>query len=77
MIQCSDYQIIKEPICGEINKMAPVRFSYPTLSCPLTPCSVNSNFVTAEITYSIVLACHEVLSWPQATFVWKAYISFN
>ena len=29
--------------CGEINKKMPVRLSHPTLSCPLTPCSVNND----------------------------------
>ena len=29
---------------GEINKMAPIRFSHRMLSCPLTPCSINKEF---------------------------------
>ena len=34
----------KDIACGEINKMAPVRLSCPTLSCPLVPCFVNNDF---------------------------------
>ena len=30
--------------CGEINSMVPVRHAHPTLSHPLTPCSVNNDF---------------------------------
>ena len=29
-------------LCREVNKMAPVRLSCPTLSYPLTPCSVSN-----------------------------------
>ena len=51
----------------------PVRLSCSTLSCPLTPCSVNNDFahhkvyVRAEIIYSTVHAHHKVLMWSQAT----------
>lgn len=79
--QCPDYQIIEEPICGEINKMAQVRFSHPTLSCPfLTPCSVNSNF--AQLCNSWGHLQHSTCTswgtlWPQATFVRKHTQAFT
>ena len=52
---------------GEINKIASVRLSFPTFSHPLAPCSVNNDFVTAEITYSTARVHHKVLTWSWAS----------
>ena len=58
--------------CRGINKMVSARLSRPMLSCPLTPCSVNSDLhdsATVDITYSTAQVHHE--AWSQATVLSK------
>ena len=50
------------------------------LSCSFTPCSENMtlhNCVMAEITYSTVYDCHELLTWLWATLCSTACMSFT
>ena len=43
--------------CGEINSMVPVRHAHPTLSHPLTPCSVNNDFAWLCNDWAHLLQC--------------------
>ena len=56
--------------CRGINKMVSARLSRPMLSCPLTPCSVNSDLhdsATVDITYSTAQVYHEAWSLRKQT----------
>lgn len=58
--------------------MVPIRFSHPTLSCCLAPCSIINELAgygTVEITYGTVHAYHIVPTWPGTIFVLYKHIS--
>ena len=64
--------------CGEMNEMAPIRLSHPTLSCRLAPCSIINELAgygTVEITYGTVYVYHIVPTWPGTIFVLYKHIS--
>ena len=58
-------------ICRERANQPRQRWSSSLAPRPLAlaPHFVNNDYVTTEIIYSTAHVCHEVLAWPQATFV--------
>ena len=57
-------------MCGEMNKMVPIRLSLPTLSYSLTPCSVNIDF--AQLCKSWDFLWHYAYT-SQGTFLVMGY----